>query len=224
VRGVDGVGDAVDVGVAAAQRLVQRRAAGQHDVGPAQQALLAIALRLVEDRGLLMAVVDQRPRPQRLGQRQRGGGVEPGERLGDAALAQEARQQALHHGQLLVVEAGRVAARVRHQHLDARRHLGRLEPGVLVRGVRFLDVVDAVMLCNPGQQLLRSLPVETPAAGGEDDQRRAFRRAVVASQGVGQGVRSGVVHGPVPRACGVDTCCRRCCARRLKRGAGTSMG
>ncbi len=204
MRRVDRIGDAVHVDVAHAMRLVQRRAAGHDDVGQAHQLRLAALHDVVvgRDRRAVVAVVDHAARAQRLDQRERGGRVDPDEGRDDGALAHEPGEQRGHGRELVVVEAAGVAARVRHQQLDAACHLGALDVGVLVRRQRRLDVVDAVMHCKPGQQLLRSLPVEVPALRREHHQRRSSRRKFPwRTRGAArQGGRSGEVHGPAPGA------------------------
>ncbi len=202
--GIDGVGDAVHVGMASAVRLVQRGPAGHHHVRDLHQAGFAPLQGGVVGGGcrVVMAVVDHAARIQGVDQRQRPRRVEPYQGPDDAAFAHELRQQPVHHGELVVVEARGVAAGVRHEHLDALGHLGALEPGVLVRRARFLDVEDAVMLCKPGQQLLRALPVETPTQRREHDQGRPQRRSVLRGRNevARQGMRSGKVHGAAPGA------------------------
>ncbi len=223
VRGVHRVGDAMDVGVAATQRLVQRRAAGHHHVGARQQAGLEPAVAAARH-DAAMAVVDDAARLQQFHQGQGCGRVRPDQRVRDAALAHEVAQQARHDGELVVMERAGVAARVRHQRLDARRDLRAREEGVLVRGDRFLDVEDAVAPGEPGHQLLGSLPVEAPAHRGEHHQGRPSG-GIVLHDGCGavrQRVRGGKVHGGPPRTGNAETSCRCCCVWRLSRGAAAS--
>ncbi len=108
MRHVDRAGHAVHMGMQRALGFVERRAAGEHQVGELHQLALALGefgRRALEGGQLVHAVVDPQRGIQGPSHRQGHGRVEPGHGGTQAALLQRAAQQGSQKEGLLRIKA-----------------------------------------------------------------------------------------------------------------------
>ena len=173
VGGVDAARKAVHARVPVLLGPVQAGPAGEHQVRLLEQHVLALhqlARRVLEERQLVHAVVDDPARLQLGGQRHGHRRVEPDPVVGDLRRLHRFGDEALQHRDVVVVEAGGRRRHVRPPHLHPIGGREPLQPLLGLAHHRLFDEDHSPALGQTGQQVLRPLVDEVPAEVGKDEQ------------------------------------------------------
>jgi len=170
---VHAAGKAVDAAVAVLLGPVEAGPTGEHQVGILEQRVLALhqlSRRVLEQRQLVHAVVDDAARIQAGSQRDGHGRVEPDPVIAELFLPHRVHHEALQHGDVVVMEARRGTGDVGPPYLDVGGGRETLQALLGFSGHRLLDEHHAPALGQARQQVLRTLVDEVPAQVRENDE------------------------------------------------------